>query len=783
VSKATPQPDHKWSADHPGERPEDDELGRGAFAERVAKELSAWRRDDSLVVSLNGDWGSGKTTLANYILYYIDKQAESLRKAKPPVVKFNPWQWSAQDKLLEGFFSEVGSTFRGNHIADRATAERLLRFWEGLKVATVAGGELAQRFQESLTALAALMAGGSGILSSHVNSPTGKAILEWAGIVFIFIAGVCAVYAPIAEKLGELMKWGLGKPLASLDEIRANLRSELAQLESPLIVVIDDIDRLTKHEMRLLVQLVKANADFPKVIYLLLYQREILANALDDVVAERGGDFLKKIVQVELEIPVAPAYKLRQFFSTQVEPVLSRAETKWDGKRWDNLFNEGIWPYFKTPRDIKRFKSVLEFYFDSHIVEGVLEVNPIDLIVLETLRMFDVEAYEAVSHGFKKPSKLFLEDFRTVGEPKISLDFSIKGLLEREGMADDEKQRLSNLLYSIFPTADESASHSEGEEQAWESDLRICHPKHFRRYFELGADPGEVTASFISKLLKSGSEQDKLDEMLSDTFTSGKFTALMERLNAMWRTLPDALVEPLVKGMFDVSDDLPKIKEGLLIRNAENQVGRFVALLLSRIDSVKERIAILRRTALSSKGITGPYVCLYILRPSEEGKVMPPSQIDPKDLKNIEIELLPQLWAKARSNRFWDMHAIPLFIKCLKDGSGIEKVKDWLAEALKSPKAALALILAMMNESHSSGPGGGRTVHYLLTDQLNQIADLSLLCENAQSVANDELAKYAVNTLANAIANNKEGKPYVILYVISEEESGKFIYDKSDARL
>jgi predicted KAP-like P-loop ATPase len=47
--------DHKWNADRPGEHPEDDELGRAAFAQRIAKELRAWRQKDSLVVSLNGD--------------------------------------------------------------------------------------------------------------------------------------------------------------------------------------------------------------------------------------------------------------------------------------------------------------------------------------------------------------------------------------------------------------------------------------------------------------------------------------------------------------------------------------------------------------------------------------------------------------------------------------------------------------------------------------------------------------------------------------------------------
>ena len=53
---------------------------------------------------------------------------------------------------------------------------------------------------------------------------------------------------------------------------------------------------------------------------------------------------------------------------------------RWDKDRWSRLFDDVIWPWFNTPRDIKRFRGMLEFYFEAHVEEGVLEVNPIDLI-------------------------------------------------------------------------------------------------------------------------------------------------------------------------------------------------------------------------------------------------------------------------------------------------------------------------------------------------------------------------------------------------------------------
>jgi hypothetical protein len=64
------------------------------------------------------------------------------------------------------------------------------------------------------------------------------------------------------------------------------------------------------------------------------------------------------------------------------------------------FFLDTLWPYFNNLRDIKRFLGVFEFYFSMHLNQGTLEVNPIDLIVVEALRMFDHDAFLAVSRAF-----------------------------------------------------------------------------------------------------------------------------------------------------------------------------------------------------------------------------------------------------------------------------------------------------------------------------------------------------------------------------------------------
>ena len=91
----------RWNSDQPVENPSQDLFGRVGFAKRTAKEILAWSHRESLVVGINGEWGSGKTSLANLIEHFIREQAEQDDSDSPVIAHFNPWQWSGQELLYD----------------------------------------------------------------------------------------------------------------------------------------------------------------------------------------------------------------------------------------------------------------------------------------------------------------------------------------------------------------------------------------------------------------------------------------------------------------------------------------------------------------------------------------------------------------------------------------------------------------------------------------------------------------------------------------------------------
>ena len=55
---------------------------------------------------------------------------------------------------------------------------------------------------------------------------------------------------------------------------------------------MDDLDRLTTSQLRMVFQLIKANLEFPNVVFLLLFQRDLVEDKLNDG-AQLGRDYLE----------------------------------------------------------------------------------------------------------------------------------------------------------------------------------------------------------------------------------------------------------------------------------------------------------------------------------------------------------------------------------------------------------------------------------------------------------------------------------------------------------
>ncbi|PPD51398.1 MAG: hypothetical protein CTY12_08125, partial [Methylotenera sp.] len=231
---------------------------RKPFAIAFAKSLCLKKDSGGLVVGIEGAWGSGKTSVINFIKDELEKSDR-----KPLIIEFNPWMTSGSEALVEIMLTQLASAL-GSVQQDTKkgleTAEKIVQYAELLK------------FLKYVPAL------------------------SWAGNI---AEDSTAVAGKVTKSFKKLL------PGLDLTKAKAEVEKKLSGLDKPIIVIIDDIDRLTYSEIRHLFQAIKSVADFPRVTYLLAYDLNQITTALDQEFGkDKGQNYIEKIVQISYPIPV-----------------------------------------------------------------------------------------------------------------------------------------------------------------------------------------------------------------------------------------------------------------------------------------------------------------------------------------------------------------------------------------------------------------------------------------------------------------------------------------------
>jgi predicted KAP-like P-loop ATPase len=357
-----------FSADRPIKRASEDKLGRDSFAKNLAHSIRGWHGKDSLVIALCGEWGCGKTSLKNLALGHLNR---GLRN-KIPVLEFNPWEISGHGDITAGFLGDLAKLLP-EKITSCAlerlgeTSGKIKRYARLIK----AGGIIAGKFGKFITSFAPV--------TGTTMATVGNSLASGASTVQETSLAV--------EETSE------EEPL-SLAELKAEIVKGMGALKAPIFAVIDDIDRLTTEEIREVFQLVKSNANFPNLVFLLMFDRVIVGEALNQVVGNRGDEFLDKIVQVPFDVPEPSFNKIQEALFSNLDLLLGdKAIAKhWNRDRWGRLWHGAMALYFRTLRHVYRFLGPLEFLVGQTEGAGFV-FNFVDMLGIETLRVFEPALY------------------------------------------------------------------------------------------------------------------------------------------------------------------------------------------------------------------------------------------------------------------------------------------------------------------------------------------------------------------------------------------------------
>ena len=635
-------PETSFSADRPIQHAKEDLLGRKTFSESIAAAISNWRGEQSLVVALYGAWGSGKSSIKNMVVETIEKLPE---KKKPTVLPFNAWQFSGQEGLIEAFFRETGIALG---IKDKSRqGQKLAAQWRSFAAFFRVVGSATTGSKAFIAALL------------FVTPPLTLGTVTWGkfGWTFGLIALVgcsalvtaCSQFiSRISDNISNWMSARAELSKTSLDEKRKELITSLKQRNRPLLVVIDDIDRLTASEIQLIFRLVKANLDLPKVAYLLLFQRDIVERALESLSPISGRDFLEKVVLTGFDVPAIERPLLDKVLTAGIDQIIEESNSgrTFSRKRWVNIFIPGLSPYFRTLRNVYRFLSTLRFHIAVLSGNDGREVNIVDLIGLEVLRLFEPEIF----HGLQAAKN---ELTGQVGSADGSaIDDRVRTTVEHLLALGrpEHKTHAKEILEQLFPPIDSVfgfGGYGSDFHNEWYRDRRICSYDVFDRYFLLRIPQMDISHSEIEQVMSSTGNRNIFVILLRKFLADGRLETLLNRLDAYKETIDISVAEHFITGLFDIGDELPERAADFAAISSESYASRIIYWYLRKESDAIRRGQILRDAIQNT---TGLFLPTFIVVKDETRKRIEDRLVGDSDLEALKTLCLRKIRTCADSN-------------------------------------------------------------------------------------------------------------------------------------
>lgn len=314
----------------------DDKFNRSTYAKLLLDKIfSSFYNNNSqgknakqsFVIHIGEHYGQGKTSF----LMMLENEAEKCMNVKPVVyISFEPWLCDTETGIITEFFS-----------AFRNSLKKLL-----------------PRLDKTIKDYAIL-------LLSSVEYSSG-------GFSFDF------------SSFGK-------NQVGTLKENHDKIRDELQKTDRPIIIAIDDVDRLQSKELMMVLKIIRDTADFPNVFYIVAADNIHLKKMLNILHIDDAEKYLEKFFNLEFQLPANENVAFKEL----VKILRGKFEALQIQSR-ENCLQQiinvpHIKDVFPNLRDVYRFVNAYFLAIDS--MQDVEKIDLFDLFLLTVIQMQDMEYY------------------------------------------------------------------------------------------------------------------------------------------------------------------------------------------------------------------------------------------------------------------------------------------------------------------------------------------------------------------------------------------------------
>lgn len=489
-----------YYSDEPISLCQDDRLNRKQFAQRLAESILKLKINGAFTIGLYGKWGCGKTSIVNILEQEIESLQESTDESERLiVVHFEPWNFSNCDQLLSQFFIMFASELK----------KLSKRFGKKDRILNQVG-EALETYSEMFSLVEAIPV-------------FGKALS------LILHKGTSVIGGNLKNK---------GNDISSQKQSIIKILN-CAEQKHNFLIIIDDVDRLNNDQIRLIFQLITSIANFPKMRYLVVFDKDVVVKALEKVQEGSGEAYLEKIIQMPIEVPDASKAQINRIMQNNLKEIFEEYyHSPFDFALWRDSYSFCCEPFIKSIRDINRICNTLSV----KLVGIAPEVDFMDMTAITTLQILFPPIYEWI----KTDSSNFLDYKMFPLEKDKSKETAlckekIMGILRGLAYSSDETnnlvEALINCLGYLFPNYDIEVMRNMALYTKSNSikNNRIFSPNKFDRYFNLDVSAVPIKKAEIIQIMGEYT-LNQIVEGFSKHNNNGTIFELFDEINAH---LPD----------------------------------------------------------------------------------------------------------------------------------------------------------------------------------------------------------------------------------------------------
>lgn len=429
--------------------------GRADFLNRAWEIIDEARAQKfSVVFGLVGPWGSGKSSMLDWFRGRAREKSAEHDATDWNVLTFNPWDYPDASALQLGFFSALRSSF------------------------------------------------GSSKLE------TARNLVSELGIAVAPLTAVAAAWGPFdPSKVVENSARLLGGN-RSADAARRKLVKTLEQAKTPVLIMIDDLDRISADELLLTLKLIRQLGRLPYVHYLLSYDESTILDVLtrtnligsDEV--GRARDYMEKVIQVRFDVPQLQPDDVLELSNSALRELgdaTGHSLGEEQMSRFSTAYFRFISPRLATPRSIRRF------FAQARLLSPRLlgELDLADFLILTWLRTFESGVYALLQRRRKEliggvPSGRSRDASEIARESEKARE-TWEESLRSAGTRQEDIEPVLSAIASLFPRLADALNRIV--EYPTAEPPRIAHDEYFDRYFSAGISERDIADSTVRKAI------------------------------------------------------------------------------------------------------------------------------------------------------------------------------------------------------------------------------------------------------------------------------------------